>query len=121
MVSSYFVTVIIVEYFEKKNQKSLEEHKAKPSSFWVYSICLFIGTNIFMNLNGQFLYFSFYDAFRRVWLMRKLSKSLEGLHSKGGEDLKMPVINFLDKESLLSWLEARRLVLDIGGRFQMRI
>ena len=35
--------------------------------------------------------------------------------------MKMPVINFLDKESLLSWLEARRLVLDIGARFQVRI
>ena len=33
----------------------------------------------------------------------------------------MPVINFLDKESLLSWLEGRRLVLDIGARFQVRI
>ena len=27
----------------------------------------------------------------------------------------------MDKESLLSWLEARRLVLEIGGRFQVRI
>ena len=33
----------------------------------------------------------------------------------------MPIFNFLDKESLLSWLEARRLVLDIGARFQVRI
>ena len=33
----------------------------------------------------------------------------------------MPVINFLDIESLLSWLEARRLVLETGARFQVRI
>ena len=53
--------------------------------------------------------------------MRQVSKGLEGFNKKRGADLKMPVINFLDKESLLSWLEGRRLVLDIGARFQVRI
>ena len=99
----------------------MTEAKSKSTSFWVYNICIFVDLQIFMNMNWQFLYFSFYDAFRRVWLMRQLSKSLESLNSKSGVDLKLPIINFMDKESLLSWLEARRLVLEIGGRFQVRI
>ena len=87
----------------------------------MYNACLFVNLTIFNFFNGQFLYFSFYDATRRVYLMRQVSKGLEGFNQKRGVDIKMPVINFLDRESLLSWLEARRLVLEIGARFQTRI
>ena len=33
----------------------------------------------------------------------------------------MPIINFLDRKSLLSWLEVRKMVLEVGARFQTRI
>ena len=118
--NSYFFALFAEDYYESRTAP-LTEAKSKSTSFWVYNICIFVDLQIFMNMNWQFLYFSFYDAFRRVWLMRQLSKSLESLNSKSGVDLKLPIINFMDKESLLSWLEARRLVLEIGGRFQVRI
>ena len=33
----------------------------------------------------------------------------------------MPIINFLDRESILTWLEVRKMVLETGARFQTRI
>ena len=33
----------------------------------------------------------------------------------------LPTINFLEPESLQAWLQARKLTLDLGYRFQMRI
>merc|ERR1712113_104913 len=33
----------------------------------------------------------------------------------------MPVLNFMDTRSLLTWLETRKLILEMGERFQVRI
>lgn len=33
----------------------------------------------------------------------------------------MPVFNFLDKKSILTWLEVRKMILETGARFQTRI
>ena len=82
MTAPYHVSLIIIEQIEKKN--GLEEIKAKSMSFWIYHIMVYLSSNLFFNLNGMFLFYSFYDAYRRVWLMKQLSKSLEGFHTKTG-------------------------------------
>ena len=33
----------------------------------------------------------------------------------------MPIINYLDRKSIISWLETRKMILEIGSRFQTRI
>ena len=33
----------------------------------------------------------------------------------------MPIINFLDRKSILTWLEVRKMILETGARFQTRI
>ena len=35
--------------------------------------------------------------------------------------MKMPIINFLDRKSILTWLEVRKMILETGARFQTRI
>ena len=54
--------------------------------------------------------------------MEKLSESLElDFHKKDPASVRLPVINFLDTQSLLSWLAARKIILDMGNRFDLRI
>ena len=77
---------------------------------------------VFYFLNFIFLFIGFSDANRRFYMMEKLSQSLEfDFHRKNSISVRLPTINFLDIQTLLSWLEARRLTLELGNRFQTRI
>ena len=72
--------------------------------------------------NSIFLYAAFNDANRRNTLMKSLSNCLEiDFHKKDSVSIRLPSINFFDQQSLQSWLEARKVVLDIGSRFQIRM
>ena len=42
-------------------------------------------------------------------------------HTKGKTAIRMPTLNFMDTRSMQTWLETRKLVRDIGERFQIRI
>ena len=42
-------------------------------------------------------------------------------HKKDKISVRMPTINFLDTQSVLSWLKARKLTLELGSRFQTRV
>ena len=54
--------------------------------------------------------------------MTMLSNSLEiDFHTKDNVSVRFPTVNFLDPQSLQSWLEARKIALDAGLRFQIRI
>ena len=55
-------------------------------------------------------------------MMEKLSQCLEfDFHTKDHVSVRMPTINSLDTQSLLSWLKARRLILELGSRFSTRV
>ena len=54
--------------------------------------------------------------------MQRLSQSLEfDFHKKDSISIRLPVINFLESKSLLSWLAARKIMLDMGFRFELRV
>ena len=54
--------------------------------------------------------------------MQLLSDALEiNFQAKNGENIRLPSINFIDPKSMTAWMEARRLVLDTGSRFIIRI
>ena len=77
---------------------------------------------MFYMINLIFLWIAFNDANRRNYLMEKLSNSLEfDFHKKNSITVRLPTINFLDPRSLLTWLEARKVVLELGARFQKRV
>ena len=72
--------------------------------------------------NTGFIFFAFWDASRRIQLMRYMSNSLElDFKLKNKVTVRLPTLNFVDRQSLVTWLEARRLVLDTGKRFTTRI
>ena len=76
----------------------------------------------FYLINLTFLWTAFTDAYRKNYLMAKLSESLEfDFHNKDPVSVRLPTLNFLDTDSLLTWLEVRKLTLELGSRFHLRI
>ena len=77
---------------------------------------------MFTTVSTMFIWMAYWDAKRRNYLMEKLSNCIElDFHLKDSVTVRFPTINFFDTQSLLSWLDARKLVLEIGSRFQIRI
>ena len=54
--------------------------------------------------------------------MMLLSSSLEiNFQLKNGNDVRLPTLNFIDPKTMTAWMEARKMVLNIGARFIIRI
>ena len=70
----------------------------------------------------EFLWIAYNDTSRRNIMMERLSSSLElDFHKKCSISVRLPTINFLDPQTLHSWVEARKLTLSIGARFSIRM
>ena len=62
------------------------------------------------------------DASKRNYMMEKLSNSLENdFFMKDSITVRLPTINMLDPQTLLSWQQARRLILQLGSQWQDRM
>ena len=98
---------------------SASEEKELPDFFWLYNICAWGFSSFFYFLNITFLFVAYNDANRRNAGMQRLSKALEfDFHKKDSISIRFPVINFLESKSLLTWLAARKIILDMGFRFE---
>jgi hypothetical protein len=88
----------------------------------VYYVPLCLGTLIVSTLNLTFLNMALVDITRRNYQMQLLSSSLKvNFQEKDAVTLRLPTLNFIDPKTMTAWLEARKLVLDIGSRFIQRI
>ena len=83
-----------------------------------YQILCLIGTWNVNFFNGLFLFYSHRESSRRIDLMRYISSALQlNITDKNSHTIKLPSINFLETESLETWLEARKVVFMLGKRF----
>ena len=117
--SAHFVATIVLD----TTDDGLGERNTDWSTeFWVYNILL-LPTCILTNLmNTTFAIFAFWDANRRIRIMRYLSNCLElDFDRKNRTTVRFPTLNFIDRRSLLTWLQARTITLDTGRRFTIRI
>jgi hypothetical protein len=58
----------------------------------------------------------------RNYVSKLLTEMLEvDINRKTGVGVRMLSLNFLHPSSLLTWLEMRRMVFDVGKRFHIRI
>ena len=97
----------------------IEEEEELPDFYWLYNICAWGFASFFYFLNITFLFVAYNDANRRNAGMQRLSESLEfDFHQKDSISIRLPVINFLESKSLLTWLAARKIILDMGFRFE---
>jgi hypothetical protein len=62
------------------------------------------------------------DFKRRDYVSNLLTQFLEvDINRKTGIAVRMLSVNFMHPPSLLTWLEMRRMVFDVGKRFYIRI
>ena len=121
ITGSYLISTVVFDIYWEDWTGEPRETEKHPL-FWYYNVSCLAGTIWLGFANSIFLWFSFWDANRRIWLMRQVTGSLElNFHTKDKTAIRMPTINFMDTQSLLSWLETRKLVLETGERFQVRI
>ena len=94
----------------------------RHEDFWAYNLVGFLINWYYFNQNITFLVIAFNSANRMNYMMTALSNSLEICFSKKNAiSVFLPTINFLEPESLQAWLETRRLTLDLGYRYQVRL
>ena len=112
MASTFLIAILICDKIDGIHAEK------RPDNFWLYHILLIIVSSNFNMYNFVFLWLAYYDASRRNYLIIKLSNSLElDFHIKDPITVRLPTINFLDSNSILAWLEARKIVLELGNRF----
>jgi len=91
-------------------------------NWWVYNALCVMITFMMNTANAEFLWNAFWDANRRIKIMSWISNALEiNFVEKNSMTIRMPTVNFMDKQSLLTWLEARKVALEVGPRYQNRI
>jgi hypothetical protein len=90
--------------------------------FWAFNLPLGIWQFILAALNAVFLVAILQDFSRRSFVSEKLTEMLEvDINRKSTVALKLGSLNFVDPSSLLTWMEMRRMVFDIGKRFFIRL
>ena len=98
------------------------ENELRTLKLWTFHILAVLCGAIISFPNVIFLLFAYNETRRRNEMMATLSSSLElDFFKKDARTVRLPTINFLDPETLLSWIEARKIILDTGARFQIRI
>ena len=117
-----FLTVLPYSLDKLFVRLDIEEEQEQPDFYWLYNICAWGFVVFFYFLNITFLFVAYNDANRRNAGMQRLSQSLEfDFHQKDSISIRLPVINFLESKSLLTWLAARKIILDMGYRFEQRV
>ena len=121
VTGSYLIAVLVRDYtWEEWGDQ--ERNTNRSTTFWVYHGTCFLLSYICTFMNVIFLWYAVWEANRRIYLMREISNSIElDFLKKDKTSIRMPTLNFMDKKSLMTWLEARKLVLITGSRFQIRI
>ena len=103
------------EYFDLvKVEKTAIFYSFQVAQFFLYTL-----------LNFQvlvFLYIAQFDARKRLNIIEILTESLElDFNQKNANSIRFPTLDFLCPCTILSWLEARKLSLTIGSKYQARI
>jgi hypothetical protein len=73
-------------------------------------------------LNAIFMFGVYQDFSRRDFVTQRLTEMLEvDLHRKSIVGIKLCSLNFVDPASLLTWMELRKMIFDVGKRFFIRL
>ena len=72
----------------------------------------------YLTFNFIFLSMTMADFVNRNFVADLLTQMLEvDVNRKTGQGVRMLSINFMHEPSLLTWLEMRKMVFDVGKRF----
>ena len=73
---SYLMTIIVLDS-KSEDWFGIERNMEKPKRFWLFNILNLMVTIMLGAVNSTFLWFAYWDANRRIYLMRQVSNSLE--------------------------------------------
>ena len=89
-----------------------------PAIVWIYNGLIFLNLLLYAVLNMTFLEIIFSDYERRNKVLNMLTELLNvDRETKDVSILSLGTLNILHPPSLLSWLEMRSMVVDLGKRF----
>jgi len=126
--------IMINLYFQIYGESKYEtffylEHKEYPPSegyknweYWFFCVCTcYINYTIGVP-NMYFLTAACVEAFRLRYKLTQLTYCIEfNVFKKNYGSLINPLFNFMDPNSLLTWLDMRNLIKDVGYKFHIRI
>jgi hypothetical protein len=86
--------------------------------FWHYHLPLAMVNTMMYTLNLSFMNLAIVDASKRNLMMLRMSQVLDlTFHAKDRITLRLPVFNLVDPESIVTWIELRKCILETGSRF----
>ena len=115
----YLITAIVLDHKgEDWGMKMMDRDTDRSTLWWTYNILSFMLIFFLTQMNFKFLFYAFWDGNRKLYLIKQASAALElDFYRKDQISVRMPVLNFMDRKSLLTWLETRKLILETGSRF----
>ena len=119
--ASYMIASAVIDNIGEDWQGN-EKSTDRTWKWRVYNTLCVLVTFVMNGANAEFLWNAFWDANRRITIMKWISGALEiNFIDKDSTTIRMPTVNFMDRQSLLTWLEARKVALEVGARFQRRV
>lgn len=119
--ASYMITSAVLDHIGE-DWSDTEKYTERTWKWRVYNVLCLITTFFMNSANAEFLWNAFWDANRRITIMKWISGALEiNFIDKNPTTIRMPTVNFMDRQSLLTWLEARKVALEVGARYQRRV
>eukprot|EP00347_Sterkiella_histriomuscorum_P006140 403353915 len=97
-----------------------QNQKYSSKIFWVYFTSMFWVNFAVYLVNLDFLEIGVIDLKRRKFLMKILEIMLEPNRFKTSVKV-FCFVNYFDPQTLLSWMDMRVMILDVGKRFRIRI
>ena len=117
---SYQATIWVLYFVDPDHDSDFESDL--PKSYWLYNIVIIICTFFTFFSCLLFLDIAIADYSRRNVVLNDLTNALElDFETKNTNSVRYPTINFCDSISLATWLKARRLAFNLGGRYTIRI
>lgn len=87
-------------------------------NYWKYQGVCFMLNLIYFMMNFLFLWVAMIDASKRNLMMLRMSQALEyQFQFKDEITIRLPIFNFIDPQSIVTWIEIRRLIVETGERF----
>ena len=116
------ITVFMENIQSTKSETISDWYAQTTSLYWTYHNCVAFLFWVYSIQNFIFVESVALDVTRRLKVTQLLSEALEvDINRKTGVGVRMLSINFMHPPSLLTWLEMRQMVFDVGKRFYIRI
>ena len=90
--------------------------------FWLYMIFQLPSALTYMPMNLVFIEVFTVECQRQLYVQQQLTYMVEYVnHRKSYSAIQNPVFNLLDPTSLLTWLDLRALMKDVGRQYKLRM